>query len=349
MAEDPDGSMEKLVNKPKNTRFHQQRLKSWRPVLTAKGAYPMFLAIGLVFIPIGVALLVTSNKVFERVFEYTHCERSPAAMVPSRCSEEVRAPAFYQNYQSCPCTVSFTLDEAVDGQVYFFYGLSNFFQNHRRYIMSKDDAQLLGGTGPLSDACEPYRTNPQGVPYAPCGAIANSLFNDTFTLKYHGSTGSPLAQPVNVPMSNKNIAWRSDVDKKFGQPPASYWGQTVKPDSWPVPAVNRSPEAFRGDEELIVWMRAAALPTFRKLHRLIEHTGQFQSGLPAGSYSVDIGYSYPVTQFGGTKRFILSTGSWLGGRNPTLGIAYIVVGSICLALGILFLILHYRLPRRVRS
>ncbi|KAG5450945.1 Cell cycle control protein 50A [Clonorchis sinensis] len=257
MPEDPDGSTEKLVNKPKNTRFHQQRLKSWRPVLTAKGAYPLFLTIGLVFIPIGIALLITSNKVFERVFEYTHCERSPAAGVPSRCSEEVRAPAFYQNYQSCPCTVSFTLDEAVDGQVYFFYGLSNFFQNHRRYIMSKDDAQLLGGTGPLSDACEPYRTNSQGVPYAPCGAIANSLFNDTFTLKYHGSPGSPLAQPVRVSMSNKNIAWRSDVEKKFGQPPASYWGQTVKPDSWPVPAVNRSPEAFRGDEELIVWMRPA--------------------------------------------------------------------------------------------
>ncbi|KAG5450944.1 Cell cycle control protein 50A [Clonorchis sinensis] len=55
--------------------------------------------------------------------------------------------------------------------------------------------------------------------------------------------------------------------------------------------------------------------------------------------------TYPVTQFGGTKRFILSTESWLGGRNPTLGIAYIVVGSICLVLGILFLILHYRLPR----
>ncbi|KER19955.1 hypothetical protein T265_11400 [Opisthorchis viverrini] len=157
-------------------------------------------------------------------------------MVPSRCSEEVRAPAFYQNYQSCPCTVSFTLDEAVHGQVYFFYGLSNFFQNHRRYIMSKDDAQLLGGTGPLSEACEPYRTNSRGVSYAPCGAIASSLFN-----------------------------------------------------------------------------------------------------------------AYPVTQFGGTKRFILSTESWLGGRNPTLGIAYIIVGSICLVLSILFLILHYRLPRRVRS
>ncbi|CAH8614601.1 unnamed protein product [Dicrocoelium dendriticum] len=224
-------------------------------------------------------------------------------------------------------------------EVYLYYGLSNFFQNHRRYILSKDDAQLLGGTGPLSEDCEPYRLNPQKIPYAPCGAIAMSLFNDTFVLNYHGTTDAPLSSPVTVPMSNRSIAWRSDVDRKYGKPPASYWNRTVKPDSWPETAIERSPDAYPGDEELLVWMRPAALPTFRKLHRIIP------SGLKAGRYTIDVGYAYPVTQFGGTKRVILSTSSWLGGRNPTLGIAYIVVGSISLLLGILFLLLHCCLPR----
>ncbi|KAF5400755.1 Cell cycle control protein 50A [Paragonimus heterotremus] len=334
------------------SRFHQQRLKSWRPVLTAEGIFPVFLAIGILFIPVGVGLLIASNQVFERIFEYTHCERSDISggNMQVRCSEEVRKASFYGSYRFCPCTVSFTLSTAIKGQIYFFYGLSNFFQNHRRYVLSKDDLQLHGETGVLSEHCEPYRLDAQKRAYAPCGAIAMSLFNglvvpsfapclrlfpDTFSMTYHGPNSAPLAAPINVPMSKKNIAWRSDVDRKYGRPPNNSWANTVKPESWPKTALERSPDAYSGDEELLVWMRPAALPTFRKLHRIIEHKGVFES-------------AYPVTQFGGTKRFILSTTNFLGGSNPTLGIAYIVMGAISLLLGFLFLILHYRLPRRLK-
>jgi len=77
-------------------------------------------------------------------------------------------------------------DWLLQGQVYMYYSLTNFYQNHRRYVKSRDDYQLLGasrGYSSLSTDCEPYRgiansSLPSGgVPYAPCGAIANSLFN----------------------------------------------------------------------------------------------------------------------------------------------------------------------------
>jgi LEM3 (ligand-effect modulator 3) family / CDC50 family len=72
--------------------------------------------------------------------------------------------------------------------VYMYYSLTNFYQNHRRYVKSRDDNQLLGSHrtySQLSSDCEPFRgiSNSSltggGVAYAPCGAIANSLFNGT--------------------------------------------------------------------------------------------------------------------------------------------------------------------------
>ncbi|CAH8511251.1 unnamed protein product [Heterobilharzia americana] len=335
----------KKSNKPKDTRFHQQRLKSWRPILTARNSFPIFLAFGIVCVPLGIVLLIYSNSVQELVVEYTHCEDTVRR---TRCSELVRLPEFYGSYNVCSCKVEFELKEDFEGQVYFYYGLSNFFQNHRRYVISKDDNQLHGSVETPKQSCEPYRFDSTGKIYAPCGAIAMSLFNDSFSLNYHGKSSNRLDQPVQVPVTSEGIAWRTDVEEKFGKPPADSWNKTVKPVSWKKSALERSPDAYSGDEELLVWMRVAALPTFRKLHRLVNHVGTFSNGLPAGIYSVDIDYSYPVTQFGGTKRIILSTMSWLGGRNPTLGIAYIVVGSVGIILGLIFLFLHFHITRNVQ-
>lgn len=59
-----------------------------------------------------------------------------------------------------------------------YYGLTNYHQNHRRYVKSRDDDQLLGrlDNTPSSD-CVPFAYTDNDIPIAPCGAIANSLFN----------------------------------------------------------------------------------------------------------------------------------------------------------------------------
>ena len=67
--------------------------------------------------------------------------------------------------------------------VYVYYGLTNFYQNHRRYVRSRDDNQIHGNSmspSDLNDDCDPYKTveiNGTTYGYAPCGAIANSKFN----------------------------------------------------------------------------------------------------------------------------------------------------------------------------
>lgn len=40
--------------------------------------------------------------------------------------------------------VKFTIDEDVDGPIYVYYELQNFYQNHRRYVKSRSAYQLEG-------------------------------------------------------------------------------------------------------------------------------------------------------------------------------------------------------------
>ena len=93
-------------------------------------------------------------------------------------------------------------------------------------------------------------------------------------------------------------------------------------------------------EDLIVWMRTAALPTFRKLY------GKIEVDLEADDeVTVVIENNYNTYSFGGKKRLVLSTTSWIGGKNNFLGIAYITIGGICLFLAIAFILLYVINPR----
>ena len=59
-----------------------------------------------------------------------------------------------------------------------YYSLTNFYQNHRRYVKSRDDNQLRGADvdlGGITTDCAPFIGNVTA--FAPCGAIANSKFN----------------------------------------------------------------------------------------------------------------------------------------------------------------------------
>ena len=94
------------------------------------------------------------------------------------------------------------------------------------------------------------------------------------------------------------------------------------------------------NEHFIVWMRTAALPTFRKLYGKI--SGNFPSGT---TFSFQVTANYEVNSFGGSKSLVISTVGEFGGRNPYLGTAYVVVGSLCLFFGFLFAGKHLLNPR----
>ena len=81
------------------------------------------------------------------------------------------------------CNVEITIEEDMDSPVYMYYALTNFFQNHRRYIKSRSDEQLQGDLGSSIGLCDPIKNGfkPDGTEdtnsiLVPCGLIASSFF-----------------------------------------------------------------------------------------------------------------------------------------------------------------------------
>jgi hypothetical protein len=96
------------------------------------------------------------------------------------------------------------------------------------------------------------------------------------------------------------------------------------------------------NEEFIVWMRTSGLPTFRKLHRVIN------TDLKKGeTIQLTINDVFPVNSFSGSKKIVFSTTAWIGGKNTFLGAAYITVACICILLGIGFGIKEIVSPRKM--
>ena len=54
---------------------------------------------------------------------------------------------------------------------------------------------------------------------------------------------------------------------------------------------------------------------------------------------------FPALNFEGTKSMIVTQSSWIGGKSAFLGVAYIVVGAICLLIGAFFILLNRIKPR----
>ena len=42
-----------------------------------------------------------------------------------------------------PCNVTLTVTERMRAPVYMYYKLTNYYQNHRRYVKSRSDQQLV--------------------------------------------------------------------------------------------------------------------------------------------------------------------------------------------------------------
>jgi hypothetical protein len=215
---------------PEDTPFKQQRLPAWQPILTPNWVIGTFFIVAAIFMPIGGAIYAASSSVTEIRVNYGElCKQAPPTTTTAQfvVSKDLKNPLVY-------------------------YELSNFYQNHRRYVTSRSDSQLRAAEDALGTSdfitvaksaalstCTPlvcagnagdngcgtsaasYLANGRNnLIYYPCGLIARSMFNDTFT----NLRNVDSATLVNL--NKQKIAWPSDIDKKFLSPNA----ERLKPD-----------------------------------------------------------------------------------------------------------------------
>ncbi|KAM0459358.1 hypothetical protein ACHAPV_005540 [Trichoderma viride] len=377
----PSKPDKKKSRRPANTAFRQQRLKAWQPILTPKTVLPLFFAIGIIFAPIGGLLLYASTQVKEIRIDYSRCSLDAPNFdngngFGSMPSNDVDFTFKSSNTSVDPqwavqsgvnitvnpgvhikgnrCYLRFTIPENLKPPVLFYYQLTNFYQNHRRYADSFDTTQLSGTARSYGDIhgskCTPlYGDTVDGVqkPYYPCGLIANSMFNDTFTSpELLNPPGAKSNQTETYFMENNtNIAWSSDKD--LYNPTKYKPSDVLPPPNWRERYPNNyteenPPPNLKTWEAFQVWMRTAGLPTFSKLYQRND-----TQAMTTGRYEIIIDDFFPTTEYRGTKSIIITTRTVVGGKNNFLGIAYIVVAGLCIVLGVIFLASHLIKPRKL--
>ncbi len=332
-----------LSKLPNDTPFQQQKLKAWQPTLSPTSVVALFTIISIIFLPIGIGLFFATRSLVDIEIRYDQKMSEP-------CLSNSPVNSCYQQ-------INVTIPEDMDGPVYFYYKLSNYYQNHRIYVSSRSDYQLKGDSSPDISTCIPSssKSNSKDQTLYPCGLIANSFFSDKFganlcrvgasnCMNLGNLTGNSDENPY---WKKKGIAWSGDVSERFKLNTATINDLQMKGNQSLYSRI--SPFTGREiplptDEDLMVWMRVAALPTFRKLYRIIQLDLKKNDIL-----QITIDNNYLVDSYNGEKSIFISNTNALGGKNNFLAYCYIIVGAMTGIFAFLFHSKNQRNPIRLEE
>ena len=166
--------------------------------------------------------------------------------------------------------------------IHIYYKLDGFFQNHKRYVRSRDDNQLHGKNPPDSalNVCQPQQTLQMHLlsleeraevtnhgSINPCGLAAWSHFNDSFSnFTLSNREGK---QTEEVPVNSSNLVWASDREVLFG----NYRSENYN--NFPSHQGGRELQTnISDDEHFMVWMKYSTSPS-------MSHTSAFSWSIPA--------------------------------------------------------------------
>ncbi|XP_047999260.1 CDC50 family protein chat-1-like isoform X2 [Leguminivora glycinivorella] len=199
------------------------------------------------------------------------------------------------------------------------------------YASSKDDQQLIGKPGERpADSCGNFSYSNE-KPIYPCGEIADSIFNDTFTLKKIVSKD----QKVTLEVEYTNLV--TDDKLKYKNPPEEVLKNFTRPINW-----GGDPDTGDLPWEIGTSKKGVENPAFqawintnlkRKPVWRVKNMGDYEKGLPAGNYIMFIEMHYGVNRYGGPRVMILEGMYTESVRRSTAGgVCLILLGLIVLIL-----------------
>ena len=118
-------------------------LPAWRPGPSFGSTMIIFGIFGIIFLTLGITLYVMSERIQGVVLQYSD-----------------KCPITKDNTDVF-CTLPIVIDSDIPAPIYVYYQLDNFYQNHRRYVKSRSNEQLMGNWLEESalDDCDPIKTN----------------------------------------------------------------------------------------------------------------------------------------------------------------------------------------------
>lgn len=352
--EDDEIVPKKIKNRrPREDAFTQQRIAAINPVLTPRTVLPLYLTVAAVFVIVGGCLLAIASRTDELTIYYQDCVTAAPTDRFGDMPDTHYNYEFHKNktFDVAPqwrfvddknddsaergtCQIRFPVPEDIKKTVYINYILDKFAANHRRYVLSFSENQLVGKDASYSTIhdtaginCKPLARHSNGKLYYPCGLIANAMFNDTFPMELINVNDNSN----NYSLTNKGINWHTDRNR-FKKTHYNYT-QIAPPPYWEKQFPNGYNETnvpnIQEWEEFQNWMRP---PAFHKSAKLIRRNQN--DTLKAGEYQINIGLHWPVTEFNGKKGIYITHGSSIGGKNTFLGIVYLIGGCICVAMAL---------------
>lgn len=123
----PKNEESQQTRRPLDTNVRQQRMNAWIPILHPIYVSLTLIAIGAIFIPLGIYF----QNIVDTVVEY-----------------KVTYDSYYEDRKdiNCElgsqCTIEIDVEEDMNGPILVYYEIENFYQNHREYETSRDDAQV---------------------------------------------------------------------------------------------------------------------------------------------------------------------------------------------------------------
>jgi hypothetical protein len=123
-----------LTNMPADTALKQQRMRAWLPILDPVYVITTLLIIGASFVPAGFLLLRLDNSVVESIKTYD-------SFYNNTIDADLDCAIDSAN-ENKPCTIEFEVEKEMKAPILLYYEIDNFYQNHREYTTSRDDAQV---------------------------------------------------------------------------------------------------------------------------------------------------------------------------------------------------------------